>query len=175
MAHKFLKIRGILVTICGMRQLGEYSGHGVTHVVSIHEAGSSDDSGLRDRVRGCFPRASVFFSFFNDVLDCEQAGAPKIDHVRAILDFTGELKEGDVLLAHCAMGISRSTAAAYAILCQHSEPGSEARCFEAILEGRKGAYPNRLVIRWADEVLGRAGAMETAANRVFGRTRIGGI
>ena len=49
----------------------------------------------------------------------EEALPPSRQLLRQILAFSRQLTKQDTLLVHCAYGVSRSTATAYAILCQH--------------------------------------------------------
>jgi len=65
------------------------------------------------------------------------------------------------VLVHCFMGVSRSTAAA-AILLAQNNPGREAEVFDAIHEVRPRSWPNRVMIRYADDLLGRDGALCSA-------------
>jgi predicted protein tyrosine phosphatase len=67
--------------------------------------------------------------------------------------------------------VSRSTAAAYAILCQHTSPGMEMENLLHIQSLREWAYPNRLIIELADKVLNRKGGMLLHLPRdVFGQS-----
>src|SRR3546814_19561756 len=66
------------------------------------------------------------------------------------------------MLVHCWAGISRSTAAAYIALCTLNEDYPEADL--ALLLRRRGAHaqPYRLIVRLADDALGRKGRMRAA-------------
>lgn len=63
------------------------------------------------------------------------------------------------LVIHCNAGISRSTAAAMAILSDLLEPGREGEALAAVLEIQRLAVPNLLVTKHADIVLERNGAL----------------
>jgi predicted protein tyrosine phosphatase len=79
--------------------------------------------------------------------------------VKRILDFTSQLSERAKVLVHCRAGVSRSTAIAYAILCQHSPLGMEIENLHHVQSLRDLVMPNRLIVKFADKVLKRKGGM----------------
>jgi predicted protein tyrosine phosphatase len=113
------------LTICGVHELPEQEGKRWTHVVSIWDKGYFDDKACRELLKEVAPRAELLFSFFEDTSDPSQSDAPRLQDVKRILAFTSQLTEEAKVLVHCRAGVSRSTATAYAILCQHTEPGME--------------------------------------------------
>lgn len=73
------------------------------------------------------------------------------------------------LLVHCHMGMSRSTASMATILAQ-AEPDTPSQAiFDRILAIRSRTWPNSLMVRMADELLGRKGTMIEATRRIYGR------
>lgn len=72
------------------------------------------------------------------------------------------------LLVHCHAGISRSTAAAYAISAMELGAGYEAEAAERVRRAQAAAHPNALLIHHADDVLGRGGRLLAAAGEAFG-------
>ncbi|MCA8889211.1 MAG: hypothetical protein KDA46_10305 [Parvularculaceae bacterium] len=71
--------------------------------------------------------------------------------------------EGDILV-HCKRGISRSTAAAFIIMCMQ-RPGTPEADLLAHLRARAVyADPCPLLVAYADELLGRDGAMIDAVD-----------
>ena len=100
---------------------------------------------------------------------------PQPEHVRAILDFAGEL-EADVderqdghLLIHCHAGISRSTAAMAMLLAQAYPDESEAGIVGRLVAIRPQAWPNLRMIGFADDMLGRGGRLVEAVSRLHAR------
>ena len=101
--------------------------------------------------------------------------APTPAHMRAILSFARRaIAEGPAdphLLLHCRLGVSRSAAGALAILAQ-ANPGASSRDLIAhLLSLRPGARPNPLMVRIADEILGRTDSLLQEIPRRGGQSR----
>ena len=84
---------------------------------------------------------------------------PRLRDVKRILDFTAKIPFTAKVLVHCRAGISRSTATASAILCQHASLGREMENLQHIQTLRDLVLPNRLIIEHADKVPKRDCAM----------------
>lgn len=151
-------VAGLTIHVCGAAALEEPVLPRVTHVVSISDARLDGASEPHRRVAKACPEGSALHEFFDDITT-QRRGSPSEPAVRRILAFTKGLCDGDQLLIHCNLGISRSTAIAYAVACQHTQPGREAECYRAVMLARPIASPNILVIRLADHILGRRGLM----------------
>lgn len=84
-----------------------------------------------------------------------EATLPTKQNVQEIID---HLKEGHALeeevgfLIHCTAGISRSTAAA--LIGFYLVHGDEKKAFANLLHTRRSCWPNLLMLRFADEILG---------------------
>ena len=103
----------------------------------------------------------VFVRKFDDITAPEQGRrlVTKVD-VQEILNFA---KSAPLpLLVHCRAGISRSTAIAYAILCQMFGPGTEDECMQRLAEIRPQSVPNQYIVKLADHALKRRGEMVRA-------------
>jgi predicted protein tyrosine phosphatase len=161
-----------LVTICGLDELCHHSASGVTHVLSILDPG--------------WPEPEDFWSYdrhhrttlhFNDIiLPAPDQVLPRREHVEAILGFGDVLAAGPGagqddghVLVHCHMGISRSTAAVAMLLAKAHAQAEEDFIFTRLLEVREKAWPNSLMIGYADEVLGREGRLTAALGRLYAR------
>ena len=155
------KLPGPAISICGVDELPEFSNRGITHVVSIWNRSAMGDDSVRRRMKTEFPKVQKHYAFFDDVLSPGNYG-PTPEAIRAILQFTRRLHARDRLLVHCTKGISRSTAIAFATLCQHAGPRREAECLARVSQVRPIAQPNALIVRYADSILGRNGAMVAA-------------
>lgn len=103
---------------------------------------------------------------FHDIVElAPDLIAPDADVMRAILDFGRGAVEERALLIHCWAGISRSSAAAYAIACDRN-PGYEAEIADELRRRSPYVTPNKLMVRLADEMLGRDGRMSDAIARI---------
>lgn len=112
-----------------------------------------------------FPVARHLKLGINDVAD--PAGGehpPSAAHVEKLLAFARDWDADAPLLIHCWAGISRSMASAYTILCDRMGPGREIEIARAMRKRAPHAQPNRLLVRHADEALGRDGRMLAALN-----------
>jgi predicted protein tyrosine phosphatase len=92
--------------------------------------------------------------------------APNEDHVARIIDFALDWGGDGPMVVHCWAGISRSTAAAFTVLCAINPDASEAAIAVALREASPTAYPNRLLVRLADAALGRRGRMVRAIEAI---------
>lgn len=108
----------------------------------------------------------------HDIVEpAEGAIAPELSHIEGLLVFARTWTREAPFLVHCWAGISRSTAAAYILLCDIRGPGHEAQIARELRELAPHAQPNRLMIRHADRFLGREGRM-IAAVEAMGEARI---
>src|ERR1700761_780084 len=101
----------------------------------------------------------------NDVSDPAAASDPPArQHVDALLDFARGWDARQPMVIHCWAGISRSMASAFTVLCDRLGPNREIEIARAIRARAPHAQPNRLIVRHADEALGRGGRMIGAVN-----------
>lgn len=108
----------------------------------------------------------------NDVSEPEAADVPPSErHVAQLIDFARGWPADAPMLVHCWAGISRSTAAAYIVLCDRLGPGAETAIAQSLRFRAPHAYPNALMVRLADRALGREGRMVTAI-KMIGRGSI---
>jgi predicted protein tyrosine phosphatase len=96
--------------------------------------------------------------------------APDVDMIDRLLAFGREWREPGPLLAHCWFGISRSPAAAYILACAADPSRSEDEIADALRHAAPEATPNPMMVRLADDRLGRGGRMAQAIARI-GRGR----
>ena len=79
------------------------------------------------------------------------------EQIQDLLEFTTVLNSTDRLLVHCHAGISRSTAVALGVLCQHGFTPNEA--LKLVLSIRPQALPNQHILTLFDEILGLEGEL----------------
>jgi predicted protein tyrosine phosphatase len=88
--------------------------------------------------------------------------APDAGAIDRLLAFGADWREEGPMLVHCWFGISRSTAAAFILLCAADPTRPEAQIAHALRRAAPEASPNRLMVALADERLGRGGRMRQA-------------
>ena len=95
---------------------------------------------------------------------------PGAEHVAALLRFAATWDRRDPLLINCYAGVSRSTAAAYAIACALQPQADERALAVALRAASPSATPNPRIVALADSHLGRQGRMVGAIGSI-GRGR----
>ena len=85
------------------------------------------------------------------------------EHIQDILEFTAPLTSIDKLLVHCHAGVSRSTAVACGVLCQHGILPKLAIKYVSLIQ--ELAYPNQHILTLFDEILGLEGKLIAASKR----------
>jgi predicted protein tyrosine phosphatase len=101
----------------------------------------------------------------HDVVEAAEGTiAPQRAHIAEMLAFAKGWDRSAPLLVHCWAGISRSTAAAYILLCDLHGPGHEGQIARSLRLLAPHAQPNRLMIQHADQLLAREGRMIAAVN-----------
>lgn len=121
------------------------------HVLSIRQSDHEDQALEIDKYLEDVP--SVLRLYFDDISERTGFGVvPEAEHVREVLSWA-EGKER--FLVHCAAGISRSSAMAFAIACLHHPPEEALRYIDPVRH-----WPNRRLIELIAEVLEDPGVYE---------------
>jgi predicted protein tyrosine phosphatase len=165
------KISTSLLTICGLEELELHSTRGITHVLSI-----LDPEWPEPVAFSAYDRHHRTTLYFHDVIE-PGAGLvlPKPEHVEAILEFGRSMadkaaeRDDAHLLVHCHMGVSRSTAAMAILMAQSNYPETEDWIFSRLLELRPQAWPNSLMVEFADELLGKDGRLISALAQLYAK------
>lgn len=105
---------------------------------------------------------------FHDLTEPREGfSPPERSHMESLLGFATSWQAGPApLLVHCWFGISRSPAAAFAILCQANPERSEREIALMLRRRMPSATPNRLMVAIADDILGRDGRMVAAIDGI---------
>lgn len=154
--------------ICGIDELASRSGHGITHVLSLVDPELAELEHFK-----AYGNTRRLVLKMHDIIDPKPGMImPEPLHMTSILEF-GHLVEAESnsfgsLLVHCHMGVSRSTAAMTAIMAQAHPEESEDQIFETLRRIRPQAWPNSVMIKHADEQLGREGKLTAALRRHYG-------
>jgi predicted protein tyrosine phosphatase len=105
----------------------------------------------------------------NDVAEAWGADMPpEPHHVDKLLTFGRTWNADAPMLVHCWAGISRSMAAAYILLNDRMGPGFEEKIARRMRALAPHAFPNPLLVSYADKALSREGRMIEAV-RAIGR------
>ena len=154
-------------TICGLEELDGHGAAGITHLLSILDPEQPEPASFNARP----PQRRLTLRFHDVILPLPGQVMPTREDMAALLEFGRGLPERDPahLLIHCHMGISRSTAAMAAVMAQALPDTDEDELLEHIQEVRSKAWPNSLMIRHADAMLGREGRLVAAVARLYRR------
>jgi predicted protein tyrosine phosphatase len=128
---------------------------------------------LVERPRGILPERHLRLRV-HDISE-PLAGCVHADptHIEEMIAFARAWGGQGPMVVHCWAGISRSTAAAYTALCCINPDVPEDLIAFHLRRASPTAYPNRLMIRLADQALGRGGRMVDAIEAI-GRGVIAG-
>lgn len=155
-----------VLTICGLDELDEHSARGVSHILSILDPGWPEPNAFW----AFDPHLRTTLHFHDAIVAAPGIVLPQRENVEAILAFGRDV--GDDLrhlLIHCHAGISRSTAAMLMILAQAFPRESEHAIVDRLVRIRPQAWPNSLMIEYADDLLGREGRLMAAVQKVYAR------
>lgn len=157
------------LTICGIEELPAQSQRKVSHVLSLLDPD--------------LPELESFLAYeaherttlrFHDIITPQEGRVhPTQAHVEEILGFGTKLRESAEqrheghLLVHCHMGISRSTAAMLSLIAQVHADESEDALFARLRAIRPQAWPNSVMIGFADQALKRRGRLTDALRRHY--------
>jgi len=134
--------------------------HSPSHIVTLLSSGYMIDTPAG------FPADRHLRLSMHDIADEGLPESPARAHVDRLIEFGRGWDAAAPMIVHCWAGISRSTAATYTILCDRAGPGAEREIAEILRERAPHAQPNRLLVRLADEALGRDGAMVRAIDAI---------
>jgi predicted protein tyrosine phosphatase len=134
--------------------------HQPSHIVSLLSSGY-----MIDTPNG-FPAERHLRLSMHDIADEDAPEAPARRHVDDLIAFGRGWDAKAPMIVHCWAGISRSTAATYTLLCDRAGSGSELEIARSLRSRAPHAQPNKLLVRYADEALGRDGAMVRAIDAI---------
>ena len=151
-----------LRTVCGLEELDGHSAREVSHVLSLIDPGTPDPAAFERYGE----HRRVTLRFHDVIAPAPGMVAPGERDVAEILAFGESVAEGDHLLIHCHMGISRSTAAMTALIARAHAELDETEVVGRLREIRPQAWPNARMIGFADRLLGRNGRLSEAVRRL---------
>lgn len=143
---------------------------GATHVLSLLYKEEFDHL----RFPPGFNKDDCWFPLeMNDVATTSHEGAPTKDQVKLALDWIKSLPADASLIIHCFAGISRSTAMALAAKVQEHGIEYIPDAIKWLEETRPIAAPNRVITKYADELLDARGLLHDAAEKLVSAKIIG--
>lgn len=132
-----------------------------SHVVTLLEAGL-----MSQAPRALYPDRHLKLAVHDIWQEVAGETLPDEGLVRKLLDFTRTWDGRDPMLVHCWAGVSRSTASAFIVACDHNPEADEAVIAQALRKASPGATPNPLIVQLADDVMGRGGRMVDAVRGI---------
>ena len=153
-----------MIHVCSLARLEEtVEDTGARHVVSL----IGDEARLQRPIR-IAPENHLWLRIHDISSPLDGYIMPGEQHVAELLDFVREWDRQAPLVVHCYMGISRSTASAFASVCALNPQRDEASIARALRRASPTATPNARIVSLADRILGRDGRM-IAAIETIGR------
>lgn len=131
-----------------------------THVCSLL------DPGVRPFLHPKTPKENWLLITCADVLKENVPNAPTREQVQKFLEWGKNLPLDAVVVVHCEAGVSRSTAAAFALMVQHKGRDKIHECAKDLLSVRPQAIPNPLITKYADELLECNGKLHQTAENI---------
>lgn len=160
-----------LLSVCGLEELAGHRDSRITHILSILDPGIPDPTAF-----DAYDRHHRTTLRFHDIIEPVPGMIlPTREDVATIVAFGEELvddleegREGHLLI-HCHMGISRSTAAMTTMLAMAHPDETDEALVARLVAIRPHAWPNALMIGFADDILGRGGRLSEAVSRLHRR------
>jgi predicted protein tyrosine phosphatase len=153
-----------MIHVCSLSRLHEtVEDTGARHVVSV-----IGDEDRLERPASIAPQNHLWLRLHDISSPLDGHIMPGEQHVAELLAFVREWDRRAPLVVHCYMGISRSTASAYAAVCALNPRRAEDDIAQALRLASPTATPNSRIVSLADRLLGRDGRM-VAAIETIGR------
>ena len=94
---------------------------------------------------------------------------PTRQDVYEIVKFGAKVNAGEYLMCHCNAGISRSSAAALAVIASKFTPNGQNAILAVseVMRIKSIIHPNKLMVSFADDILGYEGALVAAHASTF--------
>jgi predicted protein tyrosine phosphatase len=153
-----------MIHVCSLSRLHEtVEETGARHVVSL-----IGDEARLERPAAIAPENHLWLRLHDISSPLDGYIMPGEQHVAELIGFVCEWDQRAPLVVHCYMGISRSTASAFAAVCALNPRRAEDDIAQALRQASPTATPNSRIVSLADRLLGRDGRM-VAAIETIGR------
>jgi predicted protein tyrosine phosphatase len=151
-----------MIHVCSLARLHEtVEGTGARHIVSL----IGDDANLV-RPAQVTPENHLWLRLHDISTPLDGQIRPGEEQIADLIRFVRTWNRRTPLVVHCFMGISRSTASAYASVCALSPHRDEAEIAQALRRASPTATPNIRIVSLADRLLSRNGRMIAAVENI---------
>ncbi len=151
-----------MIHVCSLARLHEtVNDTGARHVVSL-----IGDEARLERPACIAPENHLWLRLHDISTPLDGYIMPGEEHVSDLLNFVRNWDRRAPLVVHCYMGISRSTASAFATVCALNPNRDEDGIAQALRRASPTATPNIRIVSLADRLLGRNGRMVTAIETI---------
>ena len=151
-----------MIYVCSLARLHEtVDGTGARHIVSL----IGDEANLI-RPAQVTAENHLWLRLHDISTPLDGHILPGEEQVADLFRFVRAWDRRTPLVVHCFMGISRSTASAYASVCALSPQRDEADIAQALRRASPTATPNMRIVSLADRLLGRNGRMIAAVENI---------
>ena len=151
-----------MIHVCSLARLHEtVADTGARHVVSL-----IGDEGNVVRPQAVAPENHLWLRLHDISAPLDGYIMPGEEHVADLIRFVRGWDRRSPLVVHCYMGISRSTASAYATVCALNPRRDETSIAQALRRASPTATPNARIVSLADRLLGRDGRMIAAIEEI---------
>jgi predicted protein tyrosine phosphatase len=151
-----------MIIVCGLNAVQDMvDKHAVGRVVSL----LSPDTPHR-AFKNIVAEQHLRLTFHDVVEMLDGLAAPRATDAEKLIEFIEDWDRANPMLIHCWAGISRSTASAYTALCMLRPKADEEELAFELRAASPSATPNRLIVSYADALLGRNGRMSRAIEKI---------
>lgn len=131
--------------------------HTASHVISLLA-----EDGEHPAIEAIDDDHHLKLSFHDIAWEMEGMSPPRPHHVERIIEFGRAWPRRQPMVVHCWAGISRSTAAAFTLMCALNPDRDETELARELRQLSPSATPNPLMVSYGDDLLGRNGRMNDA-------------
>lgn len=154
-----------MIHICAWRALDRY----VETVAATHVVSLLGIEGRPQRPASIDPVRHLDLEMDDIAAHIAGYAAPNEAQVAQLLDFGRTWNMTGPMVVHCYAGVSRSTAAALAVMCLYNE-GREYEVARLLRERAPHAQPNRRIVQLTDRALGLDGRLIDAVAAIGAAT-----
>lgn len=150
------------IHVCSLQRLhSTVDRSGASHLITVINEGTPVV-----RPHTIRPDRHLLLGFHDINLPIEGMTLPAAGHIDRLIKFVRAWDRETPMVVHCFAGISRSTAGAFIAACIAAPDRDEDEVAKLIRQLSPTAHPNPVMVRLADEMLGRNGRMIRAIEAI---------